>query len=395
MVEYDGNQNEEEVTDVKEISPSEKSKLPHPPTNLTCQTAELLCPKDVPLRKIQEQLLKLANLSLKQDDAGSLKLPMSGCETYIGMCDRDSAVSSIRVMQRFYNFGADTFASAIAYMNMFLSKVKVKRRYLSCISAACFYLSAKMNEESEDIPTASELSSIHREVWKSSDLKRMEKLVLDKLGWSLYPSVSSLAFLEIMLEVLQLAGVHEIDEEFWSVAVERLELFVNFSNCCLFKSSTLALATLQQCLKVFNISTAMSRFMMLQLQTACQISDSELFDCQCTISQQFDLYNLHSTTQPPCLPLPRIAPRPSLVTRPSWYGNTDLPTIEEVSWDYESSEEEAEISGPVTSSPDIGERSKVPNPKLTNSSVCLLDEQCFVGKIGAVYGDYKCNITQA
>ena len=74
---------------------------------------------------------------------------MSGCETYIGMCDRDSAVSSIRVMQRFYNFGADTFASAVAYMDMFLSKVKVKRRYLSCISAACFYLSAKMNEESE------------------------------------------------------------------------------------------------------------------------------------------------------------------------------------------------------------------------------------------------------
>ena len=63
----------------------------------------------------------------------------------------------------------------------------------------------------------------------------MEKLVLDKLGWSLYPSVSSLAVLEIMLEVLQLTGVHEVDEEVWSLAVERLEFFVNFSNCCLFK----------------------------------------------------------------------------------------------------------------------------------------------------------------
>ena len=52
-------------------------------------------------------------------------------------------------MQRFYNFGTDTFATAIEYMDRFLSKLKVKRRYLSCISAACFYLSAKMNEESE------------------------------------------------------------------------------------------------------------------------------------------------------------------------------------------------------------------------------------------------------
>ena len=29
------------------------------------------------------------------------------------------------------------------------------------------------------------------------------------------------------------------------------------------------------------------------------------------------------------------------------------------------------------------------------SSVCLLNEQCFVGKIGAAYSDFKCNITQA
>ena len=29
------------------------------------------------------------------------------------------------------------------------------------------------------------------------------------------------------------------------------------------------------------------------------------------------------------------------------------------------------------------------------SSVCLLKEQCFVGKIGAAYSDFRCNITQA
>lgn len=395
MVEYDADKNEEEVEDEKDILSKGRVKIPHPQT---CQSAEVLCPtqhQDESMIKIQEQLLKLAGLSLKQDELGSLKLPISGCETYIGMSDRDSAVSSIRVMQRFYSFGADTFASAIEYMDRFLSKVKVKRRYLSCISAACFYLSAKMNEESEDIPSASELSSIHREVWKPSDLKRMEKLVLDKLGWSLYPSSSCLAFLEIMLDVLQQMGVAAEDGEFWSEVVERLELFLNYSSCCLYKSSTLALATLQQCLKVFNISTVVSRFMMLQFQSACQISDSELFDCQCAISQQFDLYNLHSTTHPLCLPLPKIAPRPNLVTRPSWYGNTDLPTIEEVPWDYESSEEETEISDQVKNFHDVPERSKVPDTKLTNSSLCPLNEQCFVGKIGAIYGDYKCNITQA
>lgn len=39
----------------------------------------------------------------------------------------------------------------------------------------------------------------------------------------------------------------------------------------IFQSSTLALSTLGQCLKVFNISTAVSRFLMLQFQAVCQV----------------------------------------------------------------------------------------------------------------------------
>ena len=86
----------------------------------------------------------------------------------------------------------------------------------------------------QDIPSASELSSIHREVWKPSDLKRMEKLVLDKLSWNLFPSTSALAFLEVMLDVLQ-RTVADIDEDFLTEVVERLELFLNYSVCCQYK----------------------------------------------------------------------------------------------------------------------------------------------------------------
>ena len=67
-----------------------------------------------------------------------------------------------------------------------------------------------------------------------------------------------------------------------------------------------------------------------------QISDSELFECQCAISKQFEIYTLHPASHPVCLPLPRLVPRPNLVVKPSCYGNTDLPTIEEVSCSCES-----------------------------------------------------------
>lgn len=389
MVAFDAEKSEDRVKNGEDLS-TETTTLPHPLCRNTGTSIITDQHRNAQV-KMQDQLLKLASLALKQSEQDQpLNLPLSGNEVYIGMSDRDSAVSSIRVMQRFYNFGTDTFATAIEYMDRFLSKVKVKRRYLSCISAGCFYLSAKMNEESEDIPSASELSSIHREVWKPSDLKRMEKLVLDKLSWNLFPSTSALAFLEVMLDVLQ-RTVADIDEDFLTEVVERLELFLNYSVCCQYKSSTLALATLHQCLKVFNISTTVSRLMMLQFQTACQVSDSELFDCQCAISQQFELHHIHSLAHPPCLPLPKIAPHPNLVNRPSCYGNTDLPTIEEVSWDneIESSEEDSESPTKVKTYADVVKEGKFV------SSVCLLNEQCFVGKIGAAYSDFKCNITQA
>ena len=91
----------------------------------------------------------------------------------------------------------------------------------------------------QNLPSATELSSIHREVWKPSDLKRMEKLVLDKLDWNLYPSSSSLSFQEIMLIVLQQVDAEGIDDQFSSAVVERLELFLNYSNCCVYKVSQL------------------------------------------------------------------------------------------------------------------------------------------------------------
>ena len=103
-----------------------------------------------------------------------------------------------------------------------------------CSKGCTMYLFTCQYFNIQNLPGASELSSIHREVWKPSDLKRMEKLVLDKLGWKLYPSSSCLSFVEIMLNILQQIDIG-IDEKFCSEVVDRLELFLNYSNCCIYK----------------------------------------------------------------------------------------------------------------------------------------------------------------
>lgn len=51
--------------------------------------------------------------------------PAISLQDGIGICERDSAVTSIKSMQRFYNYSCDTLADAVNYLDLFISKVKV------------------------------------------------------------------------------------------------------------------------------------------------------------------------------------------------------------------------------------------------------------------------------
>ena len=58
----------------------------------------------------------------------------------------------------------------------------------------------------------------------------MEKVILDKLEWSLFPSASCVTFLSIMSQLLKLVNT-AIDQKFVNTVLERLELFINYSRC--------------------------------------------------------------------------------------------------------------------------------------------------------------------
>lgn len=60
------------------------------------------------------------------------------------------------------------------------------------------------------------------------------------------------------------------------------------------------------------------------------MSDAEFYECQAAISTVLDNYKNSPKTHPPCLPTPKPFVRPNLVSRPSLYGDSELPAIEEV-----------------------------------------------------------------
>ncbi|KAL4230119.1 hypothetical protein ACF0H5_010504 [Mactra antiquata] len=326
--------NEEKSTENGfEVEVNERCTLGQGPENMTDS------PSNSTTFQMQKLLVELQRLRTCQEkQAFYLNLPLNAPEDCIGVCERDSAVTTIKSMQRFYNFNCDTLSDAVNILDRFISKVKVKRKYLTCVAAASFFLSTKMNEESEHHPSASDLASLHRLAWKPSDLKRMEKIILDKLDWNLFPSATCLSFIKIIYKVLLLLASN-INAKFLKKMIDRSELYMNYARISHFKACTLAISIVHQCLKESNLHTVITNHLLLNIQSACYVTDSELFECESAISNQLDQYNNNPALYPRCLPMPKIVPRPNLIKRPSFYGNSDLPTIQEVSWNNELREE--------------------------------------------------------
>lgn len=60
-----------------------------------------------------------------------------------------------------------------------------------------------------------------------------------------------------------------------------------------------------------------------------QVKDSEIFECHSNITCILSNFTNRPESHPSCLPIPKPQPRRSIVSRPSYYGDSDLPTIEE------------------------------------------------------------------
>ncbi|ELT89346.1 hypothetical protein CAPTEDRAFT_86653, partial [Capitella teleta] len=115
---------------------------------------------------------------------------------------RDAAINNMRLLCVFYGYAPMTFALAVNLLDRLLGKVKAHPKYLSCISACCFLISAKSVETSTFIPSAVELVKLSQCGGSSADLMRMERLILDKLQWQVQHAATPLLFLQLFHTLL-------------------------------------------------------------------------------------------------------------------------------------------------------------------------------------------------
>ncbi|RUS75626.1 hypothetical protein EGW08_016619 [Elysia chlorotica] len=214
-------------------------------------------------------------------------LSQADFEHYLSV--REKCVQYIKVPHIYFGAQADTFATAVAILDVFLWKIK-------------------------NVPTAREIASLNS--WTAKDLCRMELHVLERLGWHV-GLVSYLSLLPILADAFGLSRDLVLSDSVVGLATR----FLCRKSTVLFTPSTLAVALVQHIIGE-NVNSPAEN----QIGVHCNVEETQLVECIKLLSFLSDT----DYASPPVSP-PRLSPRFPLkiFDKPSMAGVTPLYTITE------------------------------------------------------------------
>lgn len=111
-------------------------------------------------------------------------------------------VAWMRQVNNQTGYQCDTFALSVHVLDTFIGLMKIHGKYLKCAAASCIYISSKILEEKESVHTLDNFLLMNRSKFTASDIVRMERIILDKIGWELLARPTSATFLEIYFNLL-------------------------------------------------------------------------------------------------------------------------------------------------------------------------------------------------
>ncbi|XP_042324503.1 cyclin-I [Sceloporus undulatus] len=114
----------------------------------------------------------------------------------ISPTQRDEVIQWMAKLKCQFHLYPETLALAVNLLDRFLAAVKARPKYLNCIAISCFFLASKTIEEDERIPVLKVLARDSFCGCSPAEIRRMEKIILDKLNWDLH-TATPLDFLHI------------------------------------------------------------------------------------------------------------------------------------------------------------------------------------------------------
>lgn len=111
-------------------------------------------------------------------------------------------VAWMRQVNNQSGYQCDTFALSVHILDTFIGLMKIHGKYLKCAAGASIYIASKILEEKESVHALDSFLSMNRSKFTASDIVRMERIILDKIGWELLARPTAATFLEIYFNLL-------------------------------------------------------------------------------------------------------------------------------------------------------------------------------------------------
>jgi len=192
--------------------------------------------------------ISLERLCSKEDRTWKERLFTQMKLDEVNSSQRNHAASWLRKVAASMQFGIDTYALSVDLLDRFLSTLKVRPKFLECLAVGCLYIAAKCKEEDDTISITPEFVIDCNANCSSSELLRMERLILEKFDWFV-DFVTADDFLQIYFALLLLKVGSDGEENDEKVLVEKyVDLETKLASClqhhrlAVFKPRILALA---------------------------------------------------------------------------------------------------------------------------------------------------------
>lgn len=277
------------------------------------------------------QLNSLLEQELKcQPKACGLRLIETAHDNGLRMTSRlrDFEVKDLLSLTQFFGFSTETFSLAVNLLDRFLAKMKVQPKHLGCVGLTCFYLAVKTAEEERNVPLATDLIRISQYKFSVCDMMRMEKIVLEKLGWKVKTTTAY-----HLLQIYHSLVLENLSSERQKLfTLEHLETNLKACHCKLgfskAKPSLLALSVLaveMQEQKLFELTDVIEG-----LQKHSKIGSRDLLCWKELVSKCLAEYSSSKCSKPNVQKLKWIVSgRTARQLKHSYYRIAHLPTIPE------------------------------------------------------------------
>ncbi|XP_018493893.1 cyclin-I [Galendromus occidentalis] len=109
----------------------------------------------------------------------------SALQEEISGVQRDYTVRWFSSIANLFHLPSEVLFLATTLLDEFLQLVRVKPRFLQVIACSCFFLAAKMILDNEEMPSLASLIRCGGCECSVSEVRRMEKVILERFGWDL------------------------------------------------------------------------------------------------------------------------------------------------------------------------------------------------------------------